>query len=225
MAVRSGPVGEQRCPEAGLSGSCGRLCLNLKLMWGDPSQLSVSQPGVRGSLGVCQLKESVAGRLLPGDKAKPETQATKFVDDAFRATLAYETPGALPLMKQPGSDGFTLSSSPLFQDNDLTVRLRANPMTDPDFRHDMGVWSRVVQGEQGEGCLQAQLWHLQAHNQESIVLNQGGGEGHDKDAPRFVPLQDKHLGYFRLCSSQSSRSSGEEHKRKKKREKKTGAPP
>ncbi|KAK7930559.1 hypothetical protein WMY93_006954 [Mugilogobius chulae] len=49
------------------------------------------------------------------DKAQPETQATKFGDVAFRATLAYETPGALPLIKQPGSDGFTLSSSPLFQ--------------------------------------------------------------------------------------------------------------
>uniref|UniRef100_A0AAV2LIU3 Calx-beta domain-containing protein n=1 Tax=Knipowitschia caucasica TaxID=637954 RepID=A0AAV2LIU3_KNICA len=49
------------------------------------------------------------------DKAQPETQATAFGDVAFEATLAYDTPGALPLIKQPGSDGFTLSSSPLFQ--------------------------------------------------------------------------------------------------------------
>lgn len=49
------------------------------------------------------------------DKAQPETQSTAFGDVAFRATLAYDTPGALSLVRQPGSDGFTLSSSPLFQ--------------------------------------------------------------------------------------------------------------
>ncbi|KAM9314134.1 FRAS1-related extracellular matrix protein 3 [Pholidichthys leucotaenia] len=49
------------------------------------------------------------------DKAQPETQAVAFGDVAFKATLAQDTPGALPLIRQPGSDGFTLSSSPLFQ--------------------------------------------------------------------------------------------------------------
>ncbi|XP_076004144.1 FRAS1-related extracellular matrix protein 3 [Genypterus blacodes] len=49
------------------------------------------------------------------DKAQPETQASAFGDVAFDATLAYDTAGALSLIKQPGSDGFTLSSSPLFQ--------------------------------------------------------------------------------------------------------------
>ncbi|XP_072320110.1 FRAS1-related extracellular matrix protein 3 [Eucyclogobius newberryi] len=49
------------------------------------------------------------------DKAQPETQAMAFGDVAFGATLALDTPGALPLVRQPGSDGFTLSSSPLFQ--------------------------------------------------------------------------------------------------------------
>ncbi|XP_077380250.1 FRAS1-related extracellular matrix protein 3 [Festucalex cinctus] len=49
------------------------------------------------------------------DKAQPETQATTFGDIAFKATLAQDTAGALPLVKQPGSDGFTLSSTPLFQ--------------------------------------------------------------------------------------------------------------
>ncbi|XP_077574702.1 FRAS1-related extracellular matrix protein 3 [Stigmatopora nigra] len=49
------------------------------------------------------------------DRAQPETQATAFGDVAFEATLAYDTEGALALVKQPGSDGFTLSSSPLFQ--------------------------------------------------------------------------------------------------------------
>ena len=49
------------------------------------------------------------------DKAQPETQASAFGDVHFKATLAQDTPGALPLVRQPGSDGFTLSSSPLFQ--------------------------------------------------------------------------------------------------------------
>ncbi|KAG9347099.1 hypothetical protein JZ751_006026 [Albula glossodonta] len=49
------------------------------------------------------------------DKAQPETQATIFGNVQFEATLALDTPGALPLVRQPGSDGFTLSSSPLFQ--------------------------------------------------------------------------------------------------------------
>uniref|UniRef100_A0A8C5DN43 Calx-beta domain-containing protein n=1 Tax=Gouania willdenowi TaxID=441366 RepID=A0A8C5DN43_GOUWI len=49
------------------------------------------------------------------DKAQPETQAPAFGDVSFQATLAQDTAGALPLIRQPGSDGFTLSSSPLFQ--------------------------------------------------------------------------------------------------------------
>jgi len=49
------------------------------------------------------------------DKAQPETQASAFGDVAFKATLAQDTPGGLPLVRQPGSDGFSLSSSPLFQ--------------------------------------------------------------------------------------------------------------
>lgn len=49
------------------------------------------------------------------DKAQPETQATAFGDVSFKATLAQDAPGGLSLVQQPGSDGFTLSSSPLFQ--------------------------------------------------------------------------------------------------------------
>lgn len=52
------------------------------------------------------------------DKAQPETQASSFGDVSFKATLAQDTPGALPLIRQPGSDGFSLSSSPLFQVRD-----------------------------------------------------------------------------------------------------------
>uniref|UniRef100_A0AAR2LKM0 Calx-beta domain-containing protein n=1 Tax=Pygocentrus nattereri TaxID=42514 RepID=A0AAR2LKM0_PYGNA len=49
------------------------------------------------------------------DKAQPETQASAFGDVRFDAKLAMDLPGALTLIRQPGSDGFTLSSSPLFQ--------------------------------------------------------------------------------------------------------------
>uniref|UniRef100_A0A3Q2ZQ24 Fras1 related extracellular matrix 3 n=1 Tax=Kryptolebias marmoratus TaxID=37003 RepID=A0A3Q2ZQ24_KRYMA len=49
------------------------------------------------------------------DKAQPETQAPAFGDIAFKAKLAQDYPGAQPLVRQPGSDGFMLSSSPLFQ--------------------------------------------------------------------------------------------------------------
>ncbi|KAL2098421.1 hypothetical protein ACEWY4_007628 [Coilia grayii] len=49
------------------------------------------------------------------DKAQPETQATAFGDVSFDASLAQDMPGALSLIRQSGSDGFTLSSSPLFQ--------------------------------------------------------------------------------------------------------------
>ncbi|XP_051993005.1 FRAS1-related extracellular matrix protein 2-like isoform X2 [Xyrauchen texanus] len=58
---------------------------------------------------------SLLYRLKILDKAQPETQATSFGNVQFDATLALDTPGALPLVRQPGSDGFTLSSSPLFQ--------------------------------------------------------------------------------------------------------------
>lgn len=53
--------------------------------------------------------------IVRQDKAQPETQASSFGDVAFQAMLAQDTAGALPLIRQPGSDGFSLSSSPLFQ--------------------------------------------------------------------------------------------------------------
>eukprot|EP00079_Xenopus_tropicalis_P012743 XP_002940127.2 PREDICTED: FRAS1-related extracellular matrix protein 3 [Xenopus tropicalis] len=49
------------------------------------------------------------------DKAQPETQARLFGDIPFEARLAIDNPSALALVKQPGSDGFSLSSAPLFQ--------------------------------------------------------------------------------------------------------------
>uniref|UniRef100_A0A3Q1JRS7 Calx-beta domain-containing protein n=1 Tax=Anabas testudineus TaxID=64144 RepID=A0A3Q1JRS7_ANATE len=49
------------------------------------------------------------------DKAQPETQAQSFGSVTFNALLAVDDPGALPLVRQPGSDGFRMDSSALFQ--------------------------------------------------------------------------------------------------------------
>ncbi|XP_061916520.1 FRAS1-related extracellular matrix protein 2b isoform X1 [Entelurus aequoreus] len=49
------------------------------------------------------------------DKAQPETQATSFGSVAFKALLAADDPAALALVRQPGSDGFKMESSALFQ--------------------------------------------------------------------------------------------------------------
>lgn len=60
------------------------------------------------------LSNSVTPLCLQ-DKAQPETQAVSFGDMNFNAVLAVDDPSALPLVKQPGSDGFRLDSTPLFQ--------------------------------------------------------------------------------------------------------------
>lgn len=57
-------------------------------------------------------------RVVLQDKAQPETQASAFGDVAFKAKLAQDAPGAQTLVRQPGSDGFMLSSTPLFQVSD-----------------------------------------------------------------------------------------------------------
>ncbi|XP_053362727.1 FRAS1-related extracellular matrix protein 2b [Clarias gariepinus] len=49
------------------------------------------------------------------DKAQPETQARTFGSVSFNALLAVDDPEALSLVRQPGSDGFRLDSTPLFQ--------------------------------------------------------------------------------------------------------------
>ncbi|XP_073498399.1 FRAS1-related extracellular matrix protein 3 [Phyllobates terribilis] len=49
------------------------------------------------------------------DKAQPETQEKIFGNVPFDAKLAADSPEALPLVKQPASDGFSLSSDALFQ--------------------------------------------------------------------------------------------------------------
>ncbi|XP_075449299.1 FRAS1-related extracellular matrix protein 2 [Ascaphus truei] len=49
------------------------------------------------------------------DKAQPETQAGRFGSVQFNARLAVDDPEALQLVRQPGSDGFKVDSTPLFQ--------------------------------------------------------------------------------------------------------------
>lgn len=49
------------------------------------------------------------------DKAQPDTQARVFGSVSFNALLAVDDPEALSLVRQPGSDGFRLDSTPLFQ--------------------------------------------------------------------------------------------------------------
>uniref|UniRef100_A0A4W5R860 Uncharacterized protein n=1 Tax=Hucho hucho TaxID=62062 RepID=A0A4W5R860_9TELE len=49
------------------------------------------------------------------DKAQPETQARLFGNVGFRALLAVDDPQALALVRQPGSDGFSMDSTALFQ--------------------------------------------------------------------------------------------------------------
>ncbi|XP_004577563.2 FRAS1-related extracellular matrix protein 2 [Ochotona princeps] len=49
------------------------------------------------------------------DKAQPETQVTSFGNVLFNAKLAVDDPEAILLVNQPGSDGFKVDSTPLFQ--------------------------------------------------------------------------------------------------------------
>uniref|UniRef100_A0A3Q1B9S3 Cadherin domain-containing protein n=1 Tax=Amphiprion ocellaris TaxID=80972 RepID=A0A3Q1B9S3_AMPOC len=49
------------------------------------------------------------------DKAQPETQARVFGDVSFNAVLAVDDPSAMLLVRQPGSDGFRLDSTAMFQ--------------------------------------------------------------------------------------------------------------
>uniref|UniRef100_A0A3Q3WF96 Calx-beta domain-containing protein n=1 Tax=Mola mola TaxID=94237 RepID=A0A3Q3WF96_MOLML len=49
------------------------------------------------------------------DKAQPETQARVFGDVSFNALLAVDDTSAMSLVRQPGSDGFRLDSTAMFQ--------------------------------------------------------------------------------------------------------------
>ncbi|XP_043995934.1 FRAS1-related extracellular matrix protein 2-like [Gambusia affinis] len=49
------------------------------------------------------------------DKAQPETQARVFGDVSFNAVLAVDDPSAVSLVRNSGSDGFSLDSTAMFQ--------------------------------------------------------------------------------------------------------------
>ncbi|XP_072547608.1 FRAS1-related extracellular matrix protein 2b [Salminus brasiliensis] len=59
--------------------------------------------------------QSLLYRFKIIDKAQPETQARTFGSISFSALLAVDDPQALALVRQPGSDGFRLDSTALFQ--------------------------------------------------------------------------------------------------------------
>ncbi|XP_056612259.1 FRAS1-related extracellular matrix protein 2b [Triplophysa dalaica] len=95
------------------------------------------------------------------DKAQPETQARTFGSISFNAYLAVDDPQALPLVRQPGSDGFRLDSAALFQvsagrewyiHNIYTVRSRDNA--------NRGIGKRSVE------------YHSLTHSRHSISTSQ-----------------------------------------------------
>ncbi|KTF81550.1 hypothetical protein cypCar_00022092 [Cyprinus carpio] len=69
----------------------------------------------KSEFGCLADSPSLLYRFKMIDKAQPETQAKSFGDVSFKALLAVDDPSALSLVKQPGSDGFRLDSTPLFQ--------------------------------------------------------------------------------------------------------------
>lgn len=56
-----------------------------------------------------------ASAIRHQDKAQPETQARAFGDVSFNALLAVDDSSAMSLVRQPGSDGFRLDSTAMFQ--------------------------------------------------------------------------------------------------------------
>ncbi|XP_040196307.1 FRAS1-related extracellular matrix protein 2 [Rana temporaria] len=68
-----------------------------------------------GEYGCLADSTSLLYQIKILDKAQPETQTTRFGSVVFNARLAADDPEALPLVRQPGSDGFKIDSTPLFQ--------------------------------------------------------------------------------------------------------------
>ncbi|KAL6483774.1 hypothetical protein MHYP_G00086460 [Metynnis hypsauchen] len=68
-----------------------------------------------GELGCLADSAALSYRFKILDKSSPHTQHLVFGGVPFAAQLAEDTPGAEPLVKQATSDGFSLSSAPLFQ--------------------------------------------------------------------------------------------------------------
>ncbi|XP_061786816.1 FRAS1-related extracellular matrix protein 2-like [Nerophis lumbriciformis] len=69
----------------------------------------------RSEFGCLADSPSLLYRFKILDKAQPETQARVFGDVDFSAVLALDDASALPLVRQPGSDGFKLDSRAMFQ--------------------------------------------------------------------------------------------------------------
>ncbi|XP_007950639.1 FRAS1-related extracellular matrix protein 2 [Orycteropus afer afer] len=70
---------------------------------------------VNAEYGCLADSPSLLYRFKIVDKAQPETQATSFGNVLFNAKLAIDDPEAILLVNQPGSDGFKVDSTPLFQ--------------------------------------------------------------------------------------------------------------
>uniref|UniRef100_A0AAV2JAA8 Uncharacterized protein n=1 Tax=Knipowitschia caucasica TaxID=637954 RepID=A0AAV2JAA8_KNICA len=70
----------------------------------------------QGEFGCLADAPSLLHRFKILDKAQPETQARSFGNVAFNAALAVDDPEALALVRQPGSDGFKMDSTALFQE-------------------------------------------------------------------------------------------------------------
>uniref|UniRef100_A0A672PEX0 FRAS1-related extracellular matrix protein 2-like n=1 Tax=Sinocyclocheilus grahami TaxID=75366 RepID=A0A672PEX0_SINGR len=88
------------------------LTFNLTLV---RTELTYSQP-VQQWMFISDFAVSCLDALqTPHPCSQPETQAKSFGDVSFKALLAVDDPSALSLVKQPGSDGFRLDSTPLFQ--------------------------------------------------------------------------------------------------------------
>ncbi|KAM6911118.1 FRAS1-related extracellular matrix protein 2a [Lycodopsis pacificus] len=101
------------------------------------------------------------------DKAQPETQARAFGDVSFNAALAVDDPSALSLVKQPGSDGFRLDSTAMFQvaagrewyiHTIYTVRSKENA--------NRGIGKRSLE------------YHSLASTSDDIALTPSSGKGH-----------------------------------------------
>ncbi|XP_069779228.1 FRAS1-related extracellular matrix protein 3 [Narcine bancroftii] len=70
---------------------------------------------INNEFGCLADSPSILYRFKILDKAQPESQAPVFGNVLFDARLAVDVPDAMSLVKQPGSDGFSFASDPLFQ--------------------------------------------------------------------------------------------------------------
>ncbi|KAG8007986.1 FRAS1-related extracellular matrix protein 2 [Nibea albiflora] len=119
------------------------------------------------------------------DKAQPETQARAFGDVAFNALLAVDDPSAMSLVRQPGSDGFRLDSTAMFQvaagrewyiHTIYTVRSKENA--------NRGIGKRSLE------------YHSLVSTSNDLALSPSGGKGHRsrRSAPDEIPEVAEDIG-------------------------------